>query len=339
MKFKLFLLCILLYTISFSQQGKIINNQSTEFQIPDKKGTIDFIVIDTKLTDKKPIFLWCQGSLPFPLYVNSKTDGIWMIGGGITNFNISNITKDYHLVVISMPETPVIADEKEINDSYWYFGNSGDKNQPTLAFQKADYLENYVDRAQKVIKFLHKQKWVDRTKLIVAGSSQGSKIATKIAAANKKVSKIGLFSVNPFGRMDQMIREYRKRAEQNLITWEEADKAIEKEYQYFRDANNPKKLEEKPELLAWKSFSVPLLDDWLRFNKPIYIAYGTHDIASDLNDIVPLFFIRENKNNLTLKRYLNLEHNFFEVENKRPNHDKPHWEEVMNDFITWTLKN
>ncbi|MCX8522857.1 alpha/beta hydrolase fold domain-containing protein [Chryseobacterium formosus] len=338
MKLKISFLFIILSQFFISQQGKIINNQSTAFEISNKNEKIEFMVVDTELKDKKPIFLWCQGSLPYPLYVNSKEEGIWMIGGGISNFDISTIVKYYHLVVIAMPETPLIADEKDINESYWYFGNSKNKNEPTIEFQKADYLENYVNRAQKVLKFLNKQKWVDHSKLIVAGSSQGSKVATKIAIANKNVSKLGLFSANPFGRIDQMIRDYRKDAEQNRISWEKADKEIEKEYQTLRDAYNPKKVEENPNLLAWKSFSVPLLDDWLNFNKPIYIAYGTHDIASDLNDIVPLFFIRENKNNLTLKRYLNLEHNFFEVENGKTNHDKPHWEEVMDDFVKWTLK-
>lgn len=338
MKLRIFILLNLLFQIVFSQKGKIINNQSTAFEISDKNGTIEFIVFDTDLTQKKPVFLWCQGSLPYPLYVNSKEEGIWLIGGGITNFDVSSIVKNYHLVIISMPRTPLIADEKEINESYWYFGNSKDKNIPTVEFQKSDYLENYVNRGLAVLKFLKKQKWVDNSKLVVAGSSQGSKVATKIAVANKNVSKLGLFSANPFGRIDQNIRDYRKDAEQKLITWEKADEGIEKEYQMFRDAHDPKKLEEKHELLAWKSFSVPLLDDWLNFNKPIYLAYGTHDIASDLNDIVPLYFIREHKDNLTLKRHLNLEHNFFEVENGRANHDKPHWEEVMNDFVTWTLK-
>ncbi|WP_404984656.1 alpha/beta hydrolase fold domain-containing protein [Chryseobacterium sp. M5] len=338
MKLKISFLFIILSQFFISQQGKIINNQSTAFEISDKNDPIEFIVYDTKLEQKKPVFLWCQGSLPYPIYVNSKEEGLWIIGGGIANFDVENIVKNYHLVIISMPKTPLIADEKDINESYWYYGNSKNENQPTLEFQKADYLENYVNRAQKVLKFLNKQKWVDRSKLIVAGSSQGSKVATKVAAANKNVSKLGLFSANPFGRIDQNIREYRKEAEQKQISWEEADKGIEEEYQMFRDAYTPKKLAEKPELLAWKSFSVPLLDDWLQFKKPIYLAYGTHDIASDLNDIVPLYFIRENNNNLTLKRYLNLEHNFFEVENGKPNHEKPHWEEVMNDFVEWTLK-
>lgn len=338
MKFRILILLSFLFQLTFSQNGKIINNQSTSFEISDKNEKIDFIVFDTELTQKKPVFLWCQGSLPYPIYINSKDEGIWLIGGGISNFDVTEIVKNYHLVIISMPETPLVADEKDINESYWYFGNSKDKNIPTIDFQKADRLENYVNRGLKVLKFLKKQKWVDNSKLIVAGHSQGSKVATKIAIANKNVSKLGLFSANPFGRIDQNIRNYRKEAEQKMISWEDADKGIEEEYQTFRNAYNPEILKQKPDLLAWKSFSVPLIDDWLNFNKPIYLAYGTHDIASDLNDIIPLYFIRENKNNLKLKRYLNLEHNFFEMEDGKPNHEKPHWEEVMNDFVAWTLK-
>ncbi|WP_159436394.1 hypothetical protein [Chryseobacterium indoltheticum] len=46
------------------------------------------------------------------MYVNSKEEGLWLIGGGITNFDIANIVKNYHLVIISMPKTPLITDEK-----------------------------------------------------------------------------------------------------------------------------------------------------------------------------------------------------------------------------------
>ncbi|MGS0747515.1 hypothetical protein [Halpernia sp. GG3] len=339
MKFKAILFLIIISNFSFAQKGKIINNEATNFQIKDKVDNIDFIVLDTKLDTKKPIFLFCQGSLPYPLFVNSKKDGIWMIGGGITNFDVEKIKKYYHLVVISDPKTPLIADENQINESYWYFGNSKDKNTPTDDFQKADYLENYVNRALKVLKFLRKQKWVDNKKLIVAGHSQGSKVAIKIAIEDKYVSKLGLFGANPFGRIDQNIRDDRKQAEQKQITWEEADKDIEAQYQLYRDANNPEKLKKNIGLLAWKSFSVPLIQDWLSFNKPIYLAYGTGDIAADLCDLVPLYFIREHKNNLTYKRYLNLEHNFFEVDKDgKVNQEKPHWIEVMNNFVDWTLK-
>ena len=76
--------------------------------------------------------------------------------------------------------------------------------------------------------------------------------------------------------------------------------------------------------------------DWLELEIPIYLAYGTEDRAADLNDIVPLFFIQERKNNLTLKRYLGLEHNFFELDEAgKIDLEKPHWNDVMMAFLEW----
>lgn len=338
MKIKILIIFLLLFNIIFAQKTNIINNESTVFKLKDKNDDIEFIVFETSFEKKKPILLWCQGSLPYPLYVNSK-DGIWLIGGGISNFDIQSIIKNYYLVIISMPETPIIADENLINDSYWYYGNSENKNIPTVEFLKADYLENYSNRAIKVLKFLQNKNWIDKTQLIVAGHSQGSKVAVKIANDYNKVTKLGLFSANPFGRIDQNIRAYRKDAEKKEISWEEANKLIEQEYQTYNDSFNPEKVKLNPHLTAWKSFSEPFIEDLTSFKKPIYLAYGTNDIASDLCDLVPLYFIRNNNSNLTYKRYLNLEHNFFEVnENGRANHNKPNWIEVMNTFIQWTLK-
>ena len=335
MKNLIYFLLILLSTRTFSQE--LINNESLKFTIKSKNNSIDFIVYDNNLDQKKPVLLWCQGSLPYPIYVKRAYD-YWMIGGGISNFNTDYIRKYYHLVVISMPETPVIVNEDEINKSYWYNGKSKDKTMPSIAFQKADYLENYVERGIAVLEFLRKQKWVDNSKLIVAGHSQGSKVASKIATNYKYVSKVGLFATNPFGRIDQNIRTYRKMAEKKEISWEEAEKYIEEEYQIFRDALDENKVKEKPYLLAWKSFSVPLIDDWLTLNKPIYLAYGTNDIAADLCDLVPLYFMKEEKSNLKLKKYIDSDHNFFKINNNgRPDYENPQWPEVMNSFIDWTL--
>ncbi|WP_152378406.1 hypothetical protein [Flavobacterium haoranii] len=187
------------------------------------------------------------------------------------------------------------------------------------------------------MKFLKKQTWVDNSKLVVAGHSQGSKVATLIALNNKKVTHLGLFAANPFGRIDQLIREYRKEAEFNQISWKEADKKIEEKYEMYKNAFNKDSLAKSPNLLAWKSFSRPLINDWLIIKIPTYLAYGTNDIASDLCDLVPLFYIQNSKENLTYKRYLNLEHNFFEINNDGTiNYEKEHWQEVMNEFVKWT---
>lgn len=70
------------------------------------------------------------------------------------------------------------------------------------------------------------------------------------------------------------------------------------------------------------------------------MAYGSHDIIADYCDLLPLYFIEKNKTNYVLKRYPQLDHNFFEVEeNGKVNHDKAHWPEVMNSFIDWSVKN
>ncbi len=62
-------------------------------------------------------------------------------------------------------------------------------------------------------------------------------------------------------------------------------------------------------------------------------------VVPDLCDLIPLIFIHHRKTNLTLKRYINLEHNFFEVdENGSPIYSNGHWVEVMNEFLDWTLK-
>ncbi|MES2578878.1 MAG: hypothetical protein V4589_14785 [Bacteroidota bacterium] len=330
---------LFLVQISFGQSLNIINNQAIQFSLKQKKDTIDFILIDTKLDEIKPIFLFCQGSLPLPLFVKPEKEKMWMIGGGITNFDLKEIKKNYHLIVISMPKTPVIVNEKNLNKSYCYIPNPKEPDEFDNDYVKSDYLENYENRAEIVLKFLRKQNWVDNSKLIVAGHSQGSKVATLIALNNKQVTNLGLFGANPFGRIDQNIRDYRKSAESKQITWEEADERIEQTYKMFKDSYDERVLIENPNLLAWKSFSRPLINDWLKIKIPTYLAYGTNDIASDLCDLVPLFYIQNSKTNLTYKRYLNLEHNFFEVkENGRANYEKEHWKEVMNEFIKWTLK-
>ncbi|MBL1408440.1 alpha/beta hydrolase family protein [Sphingobacterium faecale] len=324
--------------IGFSQNKRIINEEATSYTLGTGSDSITFIVIDKDIKEKKPVFLWCQGSLPLPLYINFEKEGLWMMAGGISNFDYQEIVKYYHLVVVSMPYTPLIVEQKEVNDSYWYFGNSGDRNTPTLEFQKGDYLENYTNRAIKVLDFLKKQNWVDNSKLIVAGHSQGSKVALDLALKYKRVSKLGLFGFNSFGRIDQLIRQARKDAENKNISWEEADKKIERLYQFYRDANEIQKRKENPDLIAWHSFSTPTIERLVKIDKPIYLAYGTADIVSDLCDLIPLYFIREQKDNLTYKRYSNLEHNFFEVNEGKVDHEKPHWKKVMATFVEWSLK-
>lgn len=321
---------------SFSQIGTVIENKATLFSIEQKRDTIDFIVVDTVLNEKKPIFLWCQGSLPVPLFCEVDGYGYYFIGGGISNFDQKEIVKNYHLVIISMPKTPVLAKKENLNSSFQYIPNAANQNQFLTSYVEADYLDNYVQRASVVLKFLKKQKWVNNEALVVAGHSQGTKIATKIAVENKRVTHLGMFAANPFGRIDQYVREARLNAQMGLISWERADSIMNDNYAFYNEINNEDSIAANPSLIAWKTFTETYYDDWLSLDIPIYLAYGTEDRTADLCDIVPLFFIEKNKNNLTLKRYLGLEHNFFELTpDGRTNYEKGHWNEVMKSFVNW----
>ncbi len=322
--------------ISFCQKGELFEDKALKFSIETEDDTIEFIIVDTILNTKKPIFLWCQGSLPIPLFCEVENYGTFFIGGGIYNFNYSNIIKNYHLVVISMPKTPIYARKENLNSSFQYITNPKYPRQFSEEYYKADYLDNYIKRAQIVLQFLQKQDWVNNNKLIVAGHSQGSKVATKLAVLNKSITHLGLFSANPFGRVDQYIREARLNAKLGKISWEKADSIMNNKYDFYKMSHNQDSINKYPQLKAWSTFSETYYDDWLNLNIPIYLAYGTEDITADLCDIVPLFFIEKKKNNLTLKRYIGLEHNFFELNNNgTTNHNKGHWIEVMDNFIKW----
>lgn len=332
------LLVLLVFGInwSFGQTGVVLENKVTHFAIEQEKDTIDFIVVDTILNQKKPIFLWCQGSLPVPLFGEIEDDEKFFVGGGISNFDYGTIVKDFHLVVISMPKIPVLAKKENLNHSFHYIPNPKEPNQFLPAYIEADYLDNYVARAKTVLNFLKEQDWVSNEKLIVAGHSQGTDIATKIAVNDNNVTHLGLFAANPFGRIDQFVRQARLDAQLGKITWEKADSLMNDLYESYRQLDSEEYQKKHPSWKAGKTFSETYYDDWLKLNIPIYLTYGTEDIGSDLCDLMPLFFIENGKNNLTLERHLHLEHNFFEVdEDGRANHDKPHWNDVMQGFVTW----
>jgi pimeloyl-ACP methyl ester carboxylesterase len=332
---------LFLPSLAFTQSTpKLINRQALLFQLQTPQDSISFILADTTITDKKPIMLFCQGSLPIPLFVEIESYGWYMLGGGIGNFDLPKLRQYYHVVVISMPHVPAIAAKNQVNAQFHFITDPNQPHSYPRAYVEADYLDRYVQRAVAVLDFLKKQPWVNSSRLVVAGHSQGSKVATKIARQYPGATHLGLFAPNPFGRADQFIRQARIDAQTGVISWEKADSVMQEHYRLFETVHQPDSLAIHPEYQSWNTFSEWFFDDWLQLDQPIYLAYGTEDRISDLCDLIPLFFIKEGKQNLTLKRYLHLEHNFFPVNpnTRQPDYQKPHWPQVMNEFLSWSLK-
>ncbi len=320
-----------------AQEGELINNEAIKFEIKSDSGDIDFVLFDTVTTEIKPVFLFCQGSLPMPLFIETNDGSVFTFGGGISNFDYNKIKEEYHLIVISMPETPVYCKMSELNDRYEYVTDPQNPKSYKKEYLLADYLENYVDRAEIVIKFLHKQEWVNSDKLVVFGHSQGSHIATVLASHKEnRITHLGLSGANPFGRIDISVRRARDDEKKGRISSEEAENRINEEYKYWEYICDKENRAQNSFLIPWYSFSKPTIDELLKVNVPIYLTYGTEDITSDLCDLVPLFFTYEGKENLTVKRHWGLEHNYFEVdENGNMIVENCHWTNVMYEFLDW----
>ena len=334
----LFLVTIFLF-LSVSTNAQIWNDKLDvyTFSIPDEKGAIDCLKTGKDLETPKPTLIFCQGSLPIPLIL--KFSGGVQVVPSLANFDYRTLSQTYNIVVISKPFTPVIVKEEDLNKQYLYITDRNNQQSLSQDYLQHNYMDYYLERGNKVIDFLLQQKWVDPNKIYIIGHSEGSKVATRLASSNANIKALGYLSGNPIGRIDQEIRMSRRMEEKKLISKEEAQEIINDVYARWDSICANKDDVQSSGGDSAKtvySFSMPTLEYLVNLRIPVYIAYGTLDIAATYCDLLPLDFIRAGKKNYTLKPYAGLEHNFFEVnEDGRPNYDKCYWEQVMQDFAQW----
>jgi hypothetical protein len=173
-----------------------------------KGDRVDILIKSKKGQEqkKKPLFLFCQGSLPIPRIIKYEESGG---KEGIYNvfvFNPDSLSNDYHLAIINKPNIPLLADQKSLNADLTYTDNTGKFPGKYIEQNSLDY---YVDRNIAVIKFLQNQSWISRDKLVVAGHSEGSTIAAKIAYSFPKVTQLIYSGGNLCGRILTMIEQQR----------------------------------------------------------------------------------------------------------------------------------
>jgi hypothetical protein len=333
--FKSNLILILILSLTNLNAQEIIPGTSyTHFSLKSKNDQIDFVVADTNLRVKKPVFLFAQGSMQLPLFGSFPDEGV--IPFPLGNFDLKNLNKNYHVIVISMPKTPVVVDSKHLNSRYCYMPDTTNENGISDEFLKADYLANYVSRANKVLRFLSEQKWVDNSRLVAAGHSQGSRIIAELVATNPKITHAGLFGFSPLGRVHEQVWLNYKEAMKGTMTWEELDRLQQKQYDFQKTITTDNG--EDIGLIAWKSFTGIGFERLAQIKTLLYIAYGTEDKCAFVNELIPLYFIQAGKTNYEVKRYPNLEHNYFPVVDGKVDYENGKWADVMNAFVDWSLK-
>lgn len=334
LKSHLILLVLFLSGFNLFAQQIIPGTSYRQFSLKSKNDTIDFVVADTNLTVKKPVFFFAQGSLPIPLFVDFPGQGIYPMSLG--NFDMENLNKHFHVVVISMPKIPVLVSMNHVNEQYMYIVDSTNQRSVPESYLKADYLENYVDRANKVLGFLRKQKWVDNSRLVAAGHSQGSRIVAELAATNPKITHAGLFGFSPLSRVHERVWLNYKEFILGSITWEEYEAKQNQQVAFQKQITADKG--EDIGLIPWKSFTGIGFERLAQIKTPIYIALATEDKCAFLSELIPIYFVEAGKTNYVLKRYNGLEHNYFPVVDGQPDYNNGKWKEVMNAFVEWSLK-
>ncbi len=274
----------------------------------------------------KPIFFFCQGSLPQPL-IKYEDKTVY----GVFPFNPDSLSEKYHLVIVGKPYIPVIADIKTLSNNFMYVDSSG---KFVKEYTERNLLSYYVGRNLSIIKYLQKQAWVSSTQLIVAGHSEGSTIAAKMASKSKKITHLIYSGGNPMGRIMSIIGQARANE-----SYTDSTSAGEEEISYWKEVVKNKTDMDGTHGDTHKAtfeFSDPPITYLEKLKIPVLVTYGTKDWCAPFIDFIRVDFIRRNKQNFVFLPYPGTEHNFFPLgADNKPNYDIFNWDKVANDWLKW----
>ena len=332
MKILIYIITFLSFYTTFGQVKTAEDFGFRHIVFKYKTDNVDILIKSKKGEENipKPLFFFCQGSLPIPLIIY-QGKSIY----GTFAFNPDSLSNKYHLVIVGKPSIPLIAEASTLQHNFTYIDSTG--NFPKEYIER-NLLSYYVPRNIAIAKYLQKQGWVSDKQLVVAGHSEGSAIATKMASEYNKVTHLIYAGGNPMGRILSIIQQNRydetdtdstRYGEDNINHW--SDIVANKIDMKTSQGDTYK---------ATYEFSEPMITYLEKLKIPVLVSYGTKDWSSPYNDFLRVDVIRQKKNNFTFNAYVGTEHTFFPLtaENK-PNYDIFNWDRVANDWLKWLNKN
>lgn len=310
-----------LNSIITSGQKSTIREHKTFF----KNTEVEYLIVSKSGDEnkRKPLFVFCQGSLARPLQITSE-DGNYPL----LPFSEDLITEHYHLVIISKPYIPIKESVKNLQDDYT-FPRSG---LPPEKYIINNNLEYYYKRNNFLIRQLKDKDWVDRRKIVVAGHSEGSYIALKMAITNKWITHLIYSGGNPLGRMMSMINQDRHNPNQKE-NW------VQETLEDWKNiVHNKSKKETNRENTSYYYYSLSdnFTDELLSLNIPVLVTYGTKDQNGIFNDYLHLKVIKKEKRNFTFIPCFNCDHNFFPIDNDKPDYTINNWQKVADSWMKWS---
>ena len=319
----LFVLIVLYSGIVYGQDEKKLEDYYDFKSLIVKNDTINFIKISTKDNKNhlKSTVIFVVGSKPSPLILNIN-DEQESYQSFYIPFNPYTYLDQFNFILIQRKGCPIAFDYDKINDL---------TENPTAIYSKNDHLDYRVFQVNEVVKYIKKNKKEYYNKLFLVGHSEGYYIATKVAHISKKVDKIVCLSGHPFSRSCEFV--YKNSAvnyynsadskrietmESEILYYKQIRKNPKEDYNFYAYNNN----------LAIKSLE--------KIKIPIFIGFGSNDIAPSLNLFIP--YILPNKENITIKPYPDLDHNFINTtydEKGTILKESFHWDDVFKDIVGW----
>ncbi|MEM9680556.1 MAG: dienelactone hydrolase family protein [Bacteroidota bacterium] len=298
-------------------------------QITFQNDTVHILSRSKKGEDqiKKPVLLFIQGSKAKPLLIYN--DETFLYPSPLEN----NIEDDYHLVMVNKPGIPLMAHQDSLGKGRQFIDKVTGKVPTTHTVH--NNLEYYVERNNKVIEYLMKQQWVDTTKIIVAGHSEGSSIAVHLAAKNTSVTHLIYSGGTPYyPRILAMVRQERDKEMDSANVW------VERSFSYWEDVlDHPFDTSRSHGWNSYKgtySFSQNENEIIKRLKIPVLITYGTKDEAAPFNDMFRIETMKDRKDHITFKAYIGLEHNFFGLHTDGSiDYNQFNWDKVVKDWFAW----
>ena len=329
MKKTIYLLLFIINAPVFAQKNKAEDFGFRHLQTFYKEDTVDILIKSKKGDElkRKPIFFFCQGSLPRPLIIKDGDKAF-----RVFPFQTDSLENDYHLVIIGKPFIPLIAETKFLGQNYVYEDPKTGKTPKE--YNNRNLLDYYVDRNLKIIDFLESLSFIDHSKLVLAGHSEGSTIAAKLATKCKKVTHLIYASGSPLGRIMATIQQ--NRADE---TDTDSTRYGEREFDYWEDVvNNKNNMDDSKgdTNKATYDFSIPSIRYLEKLKIPVLICYGTKDWSAPYNDYLRVEMLRQKKKNFTFNAHIGLEHNFFPLKSDgSTNYDIYNWDKIANEWLKW----
>jgi hypothetical protein len=307
------------------------------FEINDKKyGKILYHVSAAGLHEKKPVLLYLDGSGPMPLFQYTPR-GI----GSTVPLNTNELSKKYHLVLISKPGVPFI-------DSVSTDPATGmPQYDAPAAYDEQLSLEWRVNTADLVLKEIQKKLPVEKKKIAVLGISEGFQVGSKLLTVNRSVTHAVLLVGNGLNQLFDFIIFNRIQASAGSISKQQAQQNIDSLYQQYKtmyaDANATDKKWYGHTYKRWVDFSKNIpLDNLLQTNIPVLVVAASDDENTTVlsTDYIRLESIKKGKTNIDFKVYP-YTHSFNERvtgEDGKTTHMKNHLSSVMKDTLDWLEK-